>query len=246
MGKSQKTWTEEDFGLQKQANPDRELLGKLGNKQFYRYPVRTNLVQIGDSYLDVIQKFVSPVIEKGDLIVCSEKFIGICQKRVVHESEIRVSWLAKLIARFVVKYKDDIGWENPKKVQVAIEQVGYPRTVLAVIVGGVMKFVFRQAGWYYRIMGRDVAAIDGFNPIAIPPFNEYALLAPANPDKVCNEIEELTGSPAVIVDASNVAIHILGKSDGVNYSDEELQQIMAGNPMGQGREQTPVIVVRER
>ncbi len=244
MKKQKNDWSEGDFGFQKEANPGRQLESSMGNKEFYRYPVRTHLVQIGEDYLEVIEKYAGPSIKQGDLIVCSEKFIGICQKRVVHESEIKESWLAKLIARYVVKYPDDIGWENPKKIQVAIDQVGYPRTLLAVAFGGIMKFVFRRPGWYYRIMGKDVEAIDGFNPIAIPPFNEYALLAPARPNEVCNEIKERLKAPAVIVDASNVAIHILGRSEGISLTDDELVQVMTGNPMGQGREQTPIIIVR--
>lgn len=234
----------ENYGIQEKANPGRELTAKVGSKEFSRLPVRTHMVQIGEDYLSVVEKYAKPHVKPDDILVCSEKFIGICQRRVIHESEISESWLAKLIAKFVVKYPDDIGWENPKKIQVAIDEVGYPRTVLAVVVGGIMKFIFRQAGWYYRIMGRDVAAIDGFNPIAIAPFNEYAMLAPEKPNEVCDEIEKVTSTPAVIVDASNIAIHILGKSKGVRMSNDELVELMHGNPMGQGREQTPIIIAR--
>jgi hypothetical protein len=238
-------WAEADFGLQREANPNRSLTSTLNGRTFHRLPVRTHLVQLGENYVDVVGKYTEGVLQPGDILACSEKFIGICQKRVVHESEVEASWLAKLIARFVVKYKDDVGWENPKKIQVAINEAGWLRSLLAVVVGGVMKFVFQQPGWYYRIMGKDIEAIDGFNPIAIPPFNEYATLAPAEPDIVSEKIKARTGAEVIVIDASNIAIHILGRSSGVKYNDAELVQILAGNAMGQGREQTPILVLRE-
>lgn len=236
----------DNFGLQTTANPDRTLEVVLDGVTYVRYPVRTKLVQLGEDYMQVVREFAVPYAKPGDVMTLSEKMIGICQKRVVHESEVSASWLAKLIARFVIKYSDDVGWENPKKVQVAINEVGYPRTVLAVVVGGIMKFIFRKPGWYYVIMGRDVAAIDGFNPIAIPPFNEYATLAPANPDGVCNRIEAEFGIQTAIVDASNVAVHVLGRSNGLKFSDQEVSKLLAGNPSGQEDEQTPIMLIRKK
>jgi F420-0:gamma-glutamyl ligase-like protein len=235
-----------NFGIQTQPNPDRTMEVEMDGEIYVRYPIKTRLVNLGDDYMEVVKTFAVPHFQPGDIITLSEKMIGICQKRVVHESEVEASWLAKLIAKYVTKYSDDVGWENPKKIQVAIEQVGYPRSMLAVAVGGVMKFVFKKPGWYYEIMGRDVAAIDGFNPIAIPPFNEYATLAPANPDGVCNRIENETGVPAAIVDASNVAVHILGKSDVMPYTEAQLIKLLEGNPAGQEDEQTPIILIRPK
>jgi F420-0:gamma-glutamyl ligase-like protein len=240
---------ETDFGIHTYPNPGRELYKEHNSLRYARYPVGTRLVQLGDSYLEVIEKYARPHLQPGDFLVCSEKFIGICQRRVVHQSEVKATWLAKLICRFVTKYPNDVGFENPLKMQVAINEAGYPRMIAAVILGGLMKYIFRQRGWFYIIAGNQIAAIDGFNPIAIPPFNEYATLAPANPDGVCNEIEEKIGVPAVIVDASNVATNILGRSKGVGeklqLSDTDLIGIVEGNPMGQSREQTPVLIIRK-
>lgn len=236
----------ENYGPTFKPNPEREYSREVAGTVYDRIPVLTPLVQIGGDLHKVIQDTAAQHFQEGDILVLSEKMVGITQERVVHQSEIKVSWLAKLIAKFVVKYPDDVGWENPMKVQVAIKQVGYPRTILAVIVGGIMKYIFRQPGWYYRIMGRDVAAIDGFNPIAIPPFNEYALLAPAEPDKVSTELEKKFGVPVAIVDASNITTHILGRSEDFPYTESEFIDIVEGNPMGQGDEQTPMLIIRKQ
>lgn len=234
-----------NYGIQKQANPNRDLTVHYQNKTWYRYPIRTHLVQLGESLEEVLQKYAAQEAKPTDILLLSEKLVGITQKRVVHESEIKASWLAVLISKFVVKYKDDVGWENPKKIQVAINEAGWLKSIFAVAFGGIMKFIFRQPGWYYRIMGKDIAAIDGFNPIAIPPFNEYATLAPARPNQVCEQLASKFHTKVAIVDASNVAIHILGKSKNIEHSDEELAELMQGNPMGQGREQTPIILLRQ-
>lgn len=238
-----------EYGLREEANPDRELTIKLPNGvNYHRYPVRVPMVSIGDSYTDLVKTYAIPHYKEGDFLVFSEKVISICQKRVVHESSVQPTWLAKLICRFVTKYPNDVGFENPRKMQVAINEAGYPRMIAAVVLGGFMKYFFRQRGWFYRIAGNGIAAIDGFNPIAVPPFNEYAILGPANPDDVCQEIEDAFGVPCIIVDASNVATQILGKSssftDVFNLKDQALKEILLGNPMGQGREQTPMLLVR--
>lgn len=235
----------DQFGIQLTPNPDRTISTTINDEQFDRFPVRTALVNIGDSYIEFIKKYVMPDVKPGDFIAISEKVISICQKRVVHESEVHPTWLAKLICKFVTKYPNDVGFENPRKMQVAINEAGYPRMILAVIGGGFMKYVFGKRGYFYSIAGNDINAIDGFNPIAIPPFNQYAMLAPAHADETCDEIEKTLGVATTIVDASNIATAILGRSQGIPYSDDKLKQILNGNPMGQGDEQTPVIIIRK-
>lgn len=236
-----------DYGLKTNPNPERQLTIELNNKTYYRYPIRVPMVSIGDSYIELINTYAAPEYskEKDVCIVLSEKVISICQKRVVHESEVEPTWLAKLICKYVTKYPNDVGFENPRKMQVGINQAGYIRTILAVGIGGIAKFLFKKRGLFYVIMGNGVAEIDGFNPIAVAPFNEYAILGPARPNETCQEIEQVTGIPAVIVDASNIATKVLGKSKQVPFTDEQIQRLILGNPMGQGREQTPIILLTE-
>lgn len=239
---------EQNLGIQTTANPDRQLEIVVDEVVYNRYPVKTKLVPIGYNYLDLVEEFALPHYRSGDFLVISEKVISICQKRVVHESQVKVSLLAKLICKFVTKYPDDVGFENPRKMQVAINESGYMRMVFAVIGGGIMKYVFRKPGWFYRIAGNQINVIDGFNPIAIPPFNEYAMLAPQDPDRVCEEIEHKFKIPSVIVDASNVATAILGFSRGVTklgWNEKHLQLVLEGNPMGQEDEHTPLLLIRK-
>ncbi len=235
-----------NYGLQKSANPDRNLEIDFMGESYMRLPVKTPLINIGDSYLEMVEVYAQPSVVPGDIIAISEKVISICQRRVVHESEVEPSWLAKLICRFVTKYPDDVGFENPRKMQVAINEAGWLRMLFAVAGGGILKYVFRQTGWFYRIAGNNINVIDGFNPIAIPPFNKYAMLSPENPDAVCNEIEMRIGIPTTIVDANNVNTEILGLSKGMPYSQKDLKLLLAGNPMGQEDEHTPMLLIRKK
>lgn len=234
-------------GVQTQANPGREIDIVVNQRVYKRLPVKTRLINLGDNYIEIAREYVQPFVQPGDFVTISEKVIAICQQRVVHESKVKASWLAKLICRYVTKYPDDVGFENPKKMQVAINEAGYLRMILAVGIGGIMKYVFGKPGWFYRIAGNNINAIDGFNPIAIPPFNEYAMLAPAEPDKVCAEIEDAIGVPAVIVDANNVNTEIMGTSPGIavmHLNHDDIRQIVQGNPMGQEDEHTPFLIIR--
>lgn len=236
---------QENYGLQTNANPNRELTREYAGTTYYRYPVRVPLVSIGDSYLELIKTYAAPHFraDVDKCLILSEKVISICQKRVIHESEVEPTWLAKLICRFVTKYPDDVGFENPRKMQVAINEAGYVRIIAAIVLGGIGKFVFGKRGLFYSIAGNGIAAIDGFNPIAVPPFNQYAILGPAMPNETCEGISRELGIPSVIVDASNVATEILGKSSNVPFNDSEIKEVIKGNPMGQGREQTPMLIV---
>jgi len=239
---------EDNLGLQKQPNPNKKLVIAYKDNNYKRLPIKTRLVNIGDSYLELVKDFVLPYYREGDFLIISEKIIGISQKRVLHSSEVKPGWLANTIVKYTTKYKDDVAWEDPRKMQAAIKEAGYFRIITATIIGGIMKFLFKQPGWFWRIAGPNIEAIDGFNPIAIPPFNEYALLAPDKPDQVTQEIEDKFGIPNVIVDASNVAVHILGSSSGLQQlgiSDSDIKSIIADNPAGQSAEQTPLILVRK-
>ena len=106
----------------------------------------------------------------------------------------------------------------------------------------------REKGVFYRICGHDVGVIDGLvrDNISFPEYGDYAILAPAQPGRACDSIEQALGLPAVIVDACDLSVSILGRSRGLLPSDAELCEALADNPAGQGDQQTPVILLRRR
>ena len=75
---------------------------------------------------------------------------------------------------------------------------------------------------------------------------EMGILNPKDPTKVCNEIKEKLGISVMIVDANDLGQEILGKSDNIKLSVEELKGLIKDNPAGQANQQTPIILIRER
>jgi hypothetical protein len=143
----------------------------------------------------------------------------------------------------VKKYDNDIGYSRPEKMQVAIWQTGYLR-MMAAMVGGAVTRVFGRHGDFYRIAGNRISEIDGFNPDALAPFDEFAMIGPARPDDYCQRIEDSYGVPTVIIDGNNINVEVLGASRGVPVTRAQARAILLDNPMGQDDEMTPIMLVR--
>jgi hypothetical protein len=124
-------------------------------------------------------------------------------------------------------------------------QAGWFRMLFAMIFGGLSRLILRRRGDFWRIAGHRVSEIDGFNPKAMPPFNEFAMLGPGDPEKTCNEIEEKFGIPTTIIDGNNINVEILGMSKSLPVSKADARLILLDNPMGQDDELTPIILIRK-
>jgi hypothetical protein len=216
----------------------------LNGNTYQRIPVKTHLIHIKEPLMPIIQKYVISNRKKGDWIAISEKFVTISEGRVIHKSAVKPGLLAKLIVKGVRKYDDDIGYSSPYKMQVAIWQAGWFRAFCAMVIGGLGKLIGRH-GDFYRIAGNRISEIDGFNPAAMPPFNEFAMLGPSDPEKIANHIEKEFGIPTVIIDGNNINVEVLGRSKGVPVSAEDARLILLDNPMGQNDELTPIVIIRE-
>lgn len=221
---------------------------RIDSRVFTRIPVQTHLVMFGEDLTGIIAKYAADSLQSSDILCLSEKFVTICQNNVRHISTVNASWLARLIVRYVTKYPNDIGYSHPKKMQVAIDLAGYPRMILAVIGGGLSKLLLRRRGDFYRIAGHRISEIDGFNPEAMKPFDEYAMLPPLRPDQTCDEITAKFGCGCYIIDGNNINVEVIGMSRNLAALgiDKTLARaLMLDNPMGQHDELTPIYILRE-
>ncbi|SRR5579884_528703 len=214
-----------------------------GSRKYERLVVRTHLVHIKEPLLEVLEQYVRPVIEPGDVVALSEKLVAISQGRVIHRSLVKPGLLAKFIVKGVRKYQNDVGFSDPAKMQVAIFRAGWWRMLAAAIVGSATRLAGRH-GDFYRIAGNRVSEIDGFNPDTIRPFNEFAMLGPEDPVRDAQAIEDATGWPTLIMDSNNVNVEILGMSRGVTISAAEARLALLDNPIGQADNQTPIALIR--
>lgn len=228
-----------------QSNETKKIVITVNGVKYSRLPIKTHLIGFGENLTSLLAKYLKNTnFQKGDWVAISEKVVSVCQNNVRHLSTIKAGWLAKLIVKGVKKYPNDIGFSRPEKMQVAIETAGKARTILAIILG-IFGKIFGINGIFWIAAGHRVSEIDGFNPAAMYPYTEYAILPPKNPEKVCQEIENKTSYPAVIIDGNNINVKIIAQSKNVPVDAKTARLILLDNPMGQDDEMTPFILVKK-
>ena len=213
---------------------------------YLRHAIQTHFVEIGEDYIELVNRYVKPLYEEGDLLSISEKIIALCQKRVVYRKDMKISWLAKFLSRFAIQHNSaGIGVGEVCKMQFAINECGAWKVLWAAICAGFGKLVGKH-GIFYDMVGMEVTGLDGFYPDVFPVYGDYGIRIPENPSGVCNEIFEKTGVRAMIVDANDLTRDILGKADCVTLTDEQLCEIIRDNPAGQDDQCPPFILIRKK
>jgi F420-0:gamma-glutamyl ligase-like protein len=225
-----------------QANPGKQLTLEVEGKAYLRIPVQTGLIQATDSIIEVVKRYTEGSLQSGDLIVVSEKVVAISQGRAYRISEIKPSRLAIFLSRFVHKSPYGIGLGMPETMELAIREIGALKIIFASIVAAIGK-LFGVKGLFYRICGPKARAIDGPCEYTIPPFNDYAVLGPKDPDLVARQIEEAVGAHVAVIDANDLGVNILGVS-GPEVDITLLTRLLRDNPLGQSAEQTPIGIIR--
>lgn len=224
-------------------NPGKNLIIEVDGKRFARYPVKTKLITPEDKDISPITKeYVARYLLPKDIIFISEKVVSVTQGRSYPKKEIVAGKMANFLSRFVTKTPIGIGLGSPETMQLAIEEVGLLRILLASFFGAFFK-IFNIKGVFYIIAGSKVRSIDGAVEYAIPPYNTYVSKGPMMANKVAEKVSKELKTPVVIVDANDFGINILGASQGI---DKKLViKIIKDNPLGQSDEQTPIGIIRE-
>ena len=227
------------------ANNKKKVEIKVGEDIYLRHAIKTKFVTPKDNYIDILQEYVSKIYEKGDILSISEKIISICQNRIVRKEDVKPSLLAKLLSRFASRTSAGVGVSEALKMQFAINQAGVFKVIFASILSGITK-IFGIKGVFYKIVGQEVSGLDGFYDHVWKEYGDIGIMLPENPNKVCNEIYNKLGFSCMIVDANDLGQEILGKSHNIKYSDDFLKKLIKDNPAGQGRQTTPIILIRKK
>jgi asparagine synthase (glutamine-hydrolysing) len=222
-------------------HPGRQLFHAAGEEIWLRAPRRSALVSGGDDLLSIVSESLGGRPEPGDIVAISEKIVAISQGRSFAVADVRPRPLARLLSRFVRHTPAGIGLGIPETMELALEEAGGPRILMAAAVAAVAR-VFGQKGVFYRLVPPAVAAIDGPTGGTIPPYNTHAKLGPADPDGVAASLSSALGAGVAIVDANDLGVNILGHSSGVDPA--LVRHLFLDNPLGQGHEQTPVALLR--
>jgi hypothetical protein len=229
------------MGILAEPNPDRTLLAALDGAVYARHPVRTHLVTDADDAVAVVSRYVAPIPADTALVAVSERMVAITQGRSHPMSSIRPGRLARFLVRFVTRPGYGIGLGTAETMQLAIDEVGAPRILLAAAVSGLTKPLGIH-GLFYRIAGRQAAAIDGPTSYTIAPYNQAATLGPRDPDGAARAMSAALGAPVAVIDANDAGCNALGLSRGLDR--RWVERLFADNPLGQAGEQTPICLVR--
>lgn len=226
------------------ANEGKKVVISANGKTYARHAITTHFVQVGESYIELIEKYVKPVYEPGDILFSSEKVIALCQRRIVTEKEVRPGIWARILSRFVRQTPAGPGMGLPVKMQFAINYCGLGKVLWAAVCAG-FDTLHGVHGTFYNMLGREIRGLDGFYGKDISEYAHIGIRIPSEPDKVCDEVWQKTGVVMAIVDANDLGIELLGKSRQLwKWPESMLLALVADNPAGQRRQFTPFILVR--
>ncbi|MBU1092180.1 coenzyme F420-0:L-glutamate ligase [Patescibacteria group bacterium] len=223
-------------------NPGKKLVIDIGSKLYARLPIKTHIITKSDNIVEICKHYAGPHLQPGDFLFVSERIVAISQGRAFPIKDIHPSPLARFLARFVQKSPYGIGLASPWTMELAIREVGIPKILLAALVSAATK-PFGLKGIFYRVAGKNINAIDGPCSYTLPPYNEYAKLAPIDSITTAQALREDLGYEMVIIDANDLGVEVLGKSSH-NITNDFCKQVFRDNPLGQSLEQTPLCIVR--
>ncbi len=216
-----------------------------GGKKRECVPVRTPIITAGDDILEILEEHVKPHLRETDVVVISSKVVAISQEDLYYKSEIKVSFLAWFLSRFVTDSPYGVGIRNPKTMQVAINTVGVFRILLAAAVAAVTK-LFGFSGYFYRVAGLEIEMIDGIADHHFEELHDYVILPPREPNKIAEQICQNLGVPVAIADVNDLGGSVVvGMSGKADLEKEDIEELLRyDNPLGQTRQQTPVGIIR--
>jgi len=229
-----------------QPNNGKNLIIEVNGIKYARYPIKTKLITPEDYDISkIVEEYTLKYIQSGDIVFISEKAVAITQGRSYPINKVKTSFLARFLSKFVMKTPIGIGLGSGETMQLAIEEVGVFRILLASLIGAIGK-LFGVKGLFYIVAGHKARSIDGAVPYAIPPYNTHISKGPLNADDVTKKVLEklaLSGVGGVtIVDANDFGVNILGRTSGIDK--KLIAKIIKDNPLGQSDEQTPVGIIR--
>lgn len=224
------------------VNENKQKRIEVSGYSYDRYALKTPVITEQDDLDELLRQVVAPQVEKGDLVFMSEKMVACTQGRAFPLSAIVPGRLARLLSRFVTKTPRGIGLGMPETMQMAIEECGVLRILLAAAIGMLGKLL-GQKGWFYRVAGRKAAVIDGPCDYTLPPYHQYVVLGPLDPQRTAMHCAMLLDHPVAIVDINDYGAEILGVWPA-SVNRRKLAEILSDNPLGQSDQSTPIGILR--
>lgn len=201
-------------------------------------PIRTHLLTPLDDPIGVIQEYVAPHAQPGDIVTIGESPLAVIQGRFTDPRMVEAGWVASRLSQFM-SGEGSVGTAGG--MQSVVDQVGSAR-VVAGIVGGAVAKAAGQDGWFYRICGEQSKLVDDVTG-TLPPYDRFIVLGPHDSSGVCAQVQAATGLAAAVVDANDLGrVDVIGSTPGLDIS--VVDEALRSNPAGNGAETTPLVLIR--
>ncbi len=204
-------------------------------------PIPTHLLGPLDSPIDTVKRYVEPYAKPGDIVTIGETPVAIMQGRWRHPSDIKPGWVATRICYF---FMPTSSLATACGMQTLVDLVGPTRVVYAFVVGAIAKKFLGRPGMFYELAGDQARLIDDVTG-TLPPYDQFIVLGPQNPDQIVQDIYDATGLKAAIVDVNDLkAVKILAATSGTDV--DLVTSALLDNPAGNADEQTPVVLIHPK
>jgi hypothetical protein len=202
-------------------------------------PIHTHLLTHLDNPVEVIKRYVVPHAQPGDIITIGETPVAIMQGRFRHPTDVKPGYLARRLCYFFLPTSS---LATACGMQTLVDIVGPWRVFFAFVLGAIAKKFLGQPGLFYQFAGEQARLIDDVTG-TLPPYDQFIVLGPKNPQQIVDQIQQETGLPAAIVDVNDLkAVKVLAASRTLSLTF--LQQALISNPAGNADEQTPLVLIR--
>jgi hypothetical protein len=202
--------------------------------------IRTHLLHHLDDPAEVVERYVAPYAQPGDVVAMGETPLAIMQGRYRHPDSIEPGRLARGLCKHFLPTSSlatACGMQN------LIDMQG-PARVAAAFAGGALARAAGKHGVFYMLAGEQARLIDDVTG-TLPPYDKFIVLGPDDPNGVVHDVRRRTGLEAAVVDANDLGIvEVLARTPGA--SEEMLCDALRANPQGNASEQTPLMIVRPR
>ncbi|WAL62074.1 F420-0:Gamma-glutamyl ligase [Thermocoleostomius sinensis A174] len=202
-------------------------------------PIRTHLLTHLDDPVEIVKRYVLPHAQAGDVITIGETPVALMQGRFRHPTDVRPGWLARRLCYY---FMPTSSLATACGMQTLIDIVGPWRVLSAFLLGALAKKFLGKPGLFYVLAGEQARLIDDVTG-TLPPYDQFIVLGPENPQQVVNQIYQATGLGAAIVDVNDLkAVKILAATPEISL--KSLEQALVTNPAGNADEQTPLVLIR--
>ncbi|MDY7007725.1 MAG: F420-0:Gamma-glutamyl ligase [Cyanobacteriota bacterium] len=202
------------------------------------FPIRTHLLTELDDPIEIVKRYVVPHAQPGDIVTIGETPLALIQGRFRHPTDVKPGWVAKRICYFFLPTSS---LATACGMQTLVDIVGPVKVLMAFFAGAIAKLLGKP-GMFYQFAGEQARLIDDVTG-TLPPYDQFIVLGPENPQQLVEQIQKATGLGAAIVDVNDLkAVKILAATS--NVSTSLLEEALRSNPAGNADEQTPVVLIR--